>query len=202
MPGESMPAAWIRSGSVAHRSMIQSPRLDFARAPEKEWKASSVSKSGTRLRQAERMEERTCCFESGSTPGVGHLSTSRAVGPRMRLPQSVFWTRMPLPSGPGQGKRMWLQASPCDFLSKTYSPNRGLIWNDSSPTSRATLSDAPPAQLTTYLARTVSLATVTPPIARREPEPPTFIASTSTACSPLTSCGYSFHGPASSSPPK
>ena len=83
IPGESMPAAWIMSPSVAQGSMIQSPRLDFARAPAKEWKASLTSKAGTSFWHAERIVDRISSFESGSTVGSAHSCWSRAVGPRI-----------------------------------------------------------------------------------------------------------------------
>mmetsp|Transcript_3797 Transcript_3797/g.7371 ORF Transcript_3797/g.7371 Transcript_3797/m.7371 type:complete len:207 (-) Transcript_3797:774-1394(-) len=105
IPGESIPAACTIWGSAADCSMIQSPRVDFARAPAKEWKASSVSNEGTSRLQLERIFCRMSSFESGSLPS-GHSCTSRAVGPRMRLPHRVFCTRMPLPYGPGHGKSM------------------------------------------------------------------------------------------------
>mmetsp|Transcript_54617 Transcript_54617/g.144852 ORF Transcript_54617/g.144852 Transcript_54617/m.144852 type:complete len:256 (+) Transcript_54617:758-1525(+) len=149
MPGESMPAAWMKDGSEAEGAMIQSPAVDFARAPANEWKASPTSKEGTSRLQELRIVCSTSSFESGSTAGSAQSCWSRAVGPRMRLPQRVFCTRMPLPYGPGHGKRMWLHASPLDFLSSTYSPRRGLIAKESSPIMRATTSEAPPAQLTT-----------------------------------------------------
>merc|ERR1712146_675972 len=34
-PGESMPAAWMNCGCAAEGSMIQSPRVDLALAPQK-----------------------------------------------------------------------------------------------------------------------------------------------------------------------
>mmetsp|Transcript_32724 Transcript_32724/g.74600 ORF Transcript_32724/g.74600 Transcript_32724/m.74600 type:complete len:360 (+) Transcript_32724:254-1333(+) len=76
MPGESIPAAWMKLPSLGDRSMIQSPRDDLARAPEKEWMDSLVSKEGTRRRHWERIVLRMSAFESGSCEGA-HLDESR-----------------------------------------------------------------------------------------------------------------------------
>ena len=55
IPGLSIPAALTKLPSADERAMIQSPALDLARAPEKEWNASSTSNEGTSDLHAERM---------------------------------------------------------------------------------------------------------------------------------------------------
>ena len=97
MPGESIPDAWMKFLSLSEALMIQSPTSVLDRAPENEWIDSSVSKSGTRPRQAARILPSTSSLLSGSVLPSGHSCWSRAVGPRMRLPHRVFCTKMPLP---------------------------------------------------------------------------------------------------------
>ena len=59
--------------------------------------------------------------------------------------QSVGCTRIPFPMGPGQGNTMWRHSGGSSLavmagrLSKRYSPIRGLMEKESSPTIAATL---------------------------------------------------------------
>ena len=62
--------------------------LEMDREPENEWIDSSVLKSGTKPRQAASIFPSTSSLLSGSIFLSGHSCTSRAVGPRMRLPET------------------------------------------------------------------------------------------------------------------
>merc|ERR1719401_1133856 len=148
-PGESMPPQFKKRprGSEAEGSITQSPREDLARTPQKEWIVSEASKEGTNSRHLDKMK---VMMSSKDSVFVSASSTSRAVGPKIRLPHRVFCTSTPLPfTGCGVGKIILFVLFPWFLWRSRYSPRRGFILNDVSPIMPATLSDATPAQLIT-----------------------------------------------------
>ena len=84
----NMINTWMKFLSLSEALMIQSPTSVLDRAPENEWIDSSVVKSGTKPRQAASIFPSTSSLLSGSIFLSGHSCTSRAVGPRMRLPET------------------------------------------------------------------------------------------------------------------
>mmetsp|Transcript_2643 Transcript_2643/g.4269 ORF Transcript_2643/g.4269 Transcript_2643/m.4269 type:complete len:201 (-) Transcript_2643:950-1552(-) len=172
IPGESIEAALMNPGTPAKGPMTQSPVVFFARTPANVWIVLPALKLGTSLRHFIRMyammssvfSSRTAWSTTYSPLASSFFSVSRAVGPRIRLPQSVVCTITPLPyTGCGAGKRTWRDFGPSALLSKMYSPMRGFTLNDVSPTIAAILSETHPPALMTWRARYTS-RTAGPPI--------------------------------------